>query len=240
MSKRSKQREYDAKRRYDPHRIASRREQGRRYLIANRDRITKYQREWDANNRGKKRGYQRKYYATHRKQIKARRANGRPAMLAYLKKYRAAHREEFAARDAAYHRAHPEANRAAVRRYFKRHRRRIMARIKRWNAAHPENGRQRVMRYHARKKGAKVGDAKAIAAWIASWHRKPKVRCHWCHKYFPGKSCHADHVVPLSKGGAHVLKNLVKSCGDCNRRKSAKLPQKWRKEIKHGLVSRTR
>ena len=36
-----------------------------------------------------------------------------------------------------------------------------------------------------------------------------------------------DHVTPLSKGGAHVIENLVPACRPCNSSKGDKLLADW-------------
>ncbi|MEV7660488.1 HNH endonuclease signature motif containing protein [Paenarthrobacter sp. NPDC089316] len=35
---------------------------------------------------------------------------------------------------------------------------------------------------------------------------------------------HGDHFYPWSRGGATSLRNFVAACGDCNRRKGARIP----------------
>lgn len=37
-----------------------------------------------------------------------------------------------------------------------------------------------------------------------------------------------DHVIPLSRGGAHSIGNLTPACGRCNRSKGAKTVTEWR------------
>ncbi len=45
-------------------------------------------------------------------------------------------------------------------------------------------------------------------------------RCQYCHR----GAENIDHVVPRSKGGAHVWENVVASCRSCNARKEDRLP----------------
>jgi len=87
-------------------------------------------------------------------------------------------------------------------------------------------------RRRAIKKRAPLADAKVIAAWFKKWKTLDVVFCHWCHGQFKVKECEADHVMPISKGGAHSIDNLVISCVSCNRRKAAKTPSEWVAELR--------
>lgn len=50
--------------------------------------------------------------------------------------------------------------------------------------------------------------------------------CQYCS--IVAVSPHCDHVVPLSRGGASTLENLVTACPTCNMKKGARTPQEWR------------
>lgn len=67
----------------------------------------------------------------------------------------------------------------------------------------------------------------AIKAWRNHWRTMRAVLCHWCRQIFAPSECHADHVIPLSRGGLHSLGNLVIACALCNLRKSALMPETW-------------
>ncbi len=47
-------------------------------------------------------------------------------------------------------------------------------------------------------------------------------RCAYCGTF--RKRLTIDHVVPISKGGAHSKENVVPACGRCNSAKGAKMP----------------
>lgn len=49
-------------------------------------------------------------------------------------------------------------------------------------------------------------------------------RCVYCGTCLEISSATLDHVYPISKGGPHVLGNLVAACGPCNRMKADMLP----------------
>lgn len=57
----------------------------------------------------------------------------------------------------------------------------------------------------------------------ASIFERQKGKCWWCPALLDS-AFHLDHVIPLSKGGPHVLGNLVASCPQCNKAKAAKMP----------------
>ena len=48
-------------------------------------------------------------------------------------------------------------------------------------------------------------------------------KCAYCGDVFE----HVDHVIPLSKGGAHCLANLRPACAFCNMSKHNKDLDKW-------------
>ena len=60
------------------------------------------------------------------------------------------------------------------------------------------------------RKRRQHGDGWAHARWELNGKR-----CWWCGKVTPWEEIHADHVIPLSKGGGGGG-NLVPSCGPCN------------------------
>ena len=49
--------------------------------------------------------------------------------------------------------------------------------------------------------------------------------CYLCQEEFAFDEMHADHVIPLSKGGLHKRSNIKMACASCNLSKGAKLLQ---------------
>jgi len=76
----------------------------------------------------------------------------------------------------------------------------------------------------ALKKAATI-NLKSIERWIQSVRSKPTAVCYYCQKSIPSKKIHFDHIIPLSRGGAHSVENLCVSCQPCNNRKHAKSVQ---------------
>jgi 5-methylcytosine-specific restriction endonuclease McrA len=99
---------------------------------------------------------------------------------------------------------------------------------KRWAAANRSKVRAIKMSYKARRRAQEEGgdSTAAIHAWEMT---APKV-CHWCSVKCP-KKYHIDHYEPLSKGGKHVVANLVIACPKCNLKKSAKDPYEFAKAV---------
>ena len=56
--------------------------------------------------------------------------------------------------------------------------------------------------------------------------------CQYCHSVGGSKELTIDHVVPRSKGGAHVWENVVLACGPCNRRKGSRTPTQARMPLR--------
>jgi 5-methylcytosine-specific restriction endonuclease McrA len=99
--------------------------------------------------------------------------------------------------------------------------------MRQWALLHPHYGSVSHSKRKARKRANGIGNQELIRNWIKGWKSKHLVRCFWCLCSTPTKDCHSDHITPLKKGGAHSIENLCISCGDCNRKKHDKLPQKW-------------
>jgi|ERR1035437_3573496 5-methylcytosine-specific restriction endonuclease McrA len=53
-------------------------------------------------------------------------------------------------------------------------------------------------------------------------------KCFYCKVGVKrGINLHLDHKMPLSRGGAHTIDNLVPSCATCNLRKGTKTPEEF-------------
>lgn len=51
--------------------------------------------------------------------------------------------------------------------------------------------------------------------------------CAYCGKPESSEMLHIDHFLPVSKGGTHVLSNLVPACETCNYSKRNHHPEEW-------------
>lgn len=61
---------------------------------------------------------------------------------------------------------------------------------------------------------------------IPRLERLQRMKCANCRACLR-RGYHLDHIVPISKGGAHEERNVQLLCPPCNRRKSARMPIEW-------------
>jgi len=201
-----------------------------------------------ADRAAKKRRYQDpEYKEILRKRNAEWRQNNREYLLAKAKENYEKNKERELARTAAWRQENPERTKAIKQRWAEQNRDRMAEYHAKYYAANKDKvaveGRQyrkenpyRTRQYsstkRARKRGATLGDRQAIIAWEKTWRKSQKVTCFWCDGTFRGDECHADHVVPLSRGGAHDMSNLVIACASCNLSKHCVLPDVFNKRSK--------
>ena len=62
--------------------------------------------------------------------------------------------------------------------------------------------------------------------WKASEvHSEANGKCLYCGISVTLNEMHADHFIPLAKGGSNLRENIVCSCASCNLKKSDKMPE---------------
>lgn len=112
------------------------------------------------------------------------------------------------------------------RNYYAEHREEIAKHAHVYYENHRAQSRTARAEWRARLHGATVaGDRQAIASLYRRARSALHIRCYLCGHLIPKGRRHLDHIVPLSKGGAHVASNLACACRSCNARKGAKLPE---------------
>lgn len=182
----------------------------KQYREKNRDRLLKKHREYNCEKRDVLNEKSRQYYAKNRdqcsKKAKERYAENRDAVKAKVSRYA---------------KENPDVRRRANKNYCRNH---------------PDAVRIRKARQRAVKRKATVGDSASIAAWQKKWRSRSTVACHWCRKRVKTVDVHVDHIVPLSKGGAHAVENLCVSCARCNLKKHDTLPDAWNSKLGQPLL----
>lgn len=86
----------------------------------------------------------------------------------------------------------------------------------------PAAGRRQAAKRRARKKGAQ---GTHTAAQELEQKTRQKNRCYYCGSKLT--KWHADHIVPLSRGGSDLIDNIAITCPSCNLHKHDKMPHEW-------------
>ncbi len=76
---------------------------------------------------------------------------------------------------------------------------------------------------HARR--ARIANAPSDNWKASEVHSEANGRCLYCGVKVDLADMHADHFIPLSKGGSNLRENIVCSCASCNLKKSDKMPE---------------
>lgn len=179
---------------------AYRREQVRRWRVANPERYAATRKAWQAANRDKVNAQSAAWRAANPEKTRE-----------IARKHYYANRDKELERFRRYHAEHPEIGAA----WYERNKERLTERNRAWQAAN-----RAIDAEYKRRRRSRMGDAviprQLLEAKMSYWGNK----CWMCGGPFE----HVDHVKPLAKGGAHVLANLRPSCASCNVKKNARWP----------------
>lgn len=104
---------------------------------------------------------------------------------------------------------HREVDRRAKRDQYRLDPRPVIKRNKAYARAHPE---VRLAIRHRRRANERRGEGFTASAWLALV-AKFRNRCAYCGVEGP---LHADHRVPLSRGGSNSIDNILPACAPCN------------------------
>jgi 5-methylcytosine-specific restriction endonuclease McrA len=141
---------------------------------------------------------------------------------AYNRAWYAAHRDYFP----AYRAAHPEKvarEREATREWKARN----ADHVREYQRAYRQAHRVRFRMYQQRRDALKVSQSVGTVtdADVVRLVRRFDHRCAYCGAQWE----QLDHVIPISRGGAHSIGNLLPACGRCNRSKKDRLLIEWKR-----------
>lgn len=91
-------------------------------------------------------------------------------------------------------------------------------RMKRWQQAHPERVRETKAASQSRRR-ARHAQTENEPIDFRDIYERDKHRCGLCHRLVAWQNFSLDHVVPLSRGGAHIKSNVQTAHRTCNSRK---------------------
>jgi 5-methylcytosine-specific restriction endonuclease McrA len=122
-----------------------------------------------------------------------------------------------------------EKNRSRDRAYAEENKERRKQQRREWDEKNPEARRVQSHNYRARKKR---NGGKITTEQMAEHRRKYGSKCAMCGcRAMNKRPMEIDHIVAVSKGGAHVLANIQFLCRACNARKSARHPIDFARDI---------
>lgn len=137
------------------------------------------------------------------------------------------YRRKLAEKSAAYRARRPEIVRAQNAKRRAANPELERQRCREWFAANPEKRAA----YEQNRRAKKRAQGGRISSDI-----KPKLyalqrgQCACCRAKFEASDLHLDHIMPLSKGGAHSDENMQLLCQPCNQSKYAKHPVDFMQE----------
>lgn len=147
-------------------------------------------------------------------------------------------RESCDARNRQWALNHPERMAQIKRDYLKRHperrkkssldwRNRNLERANQMAREYRKNNPEKSRLYHQLRRARELeAEGSFTAEDVRIAYRSQRGKCWHCGKHVDNKY-HADHLVPLAKGGTNYPNNIVVSCSDCNLSKGAKFCYQW-------------
>lgn len=106
--------------------------------------------------------------------------------------------------------------------------------LKKYQRDYRKNNLEMIHAHYSRKMARKRGDSNASITgkeWIGILEKHDH-RCYYCgHKH---DSLEQEHKTPLSRGGKHVVSNVVPACFKCNREKGAMTEGEYSEYIANG------
>lgn len=146
--------------------------------------------------------------------------------------------ERYRANNKAYYAAHAEKIKENTRQHRQQKKDLVNASNRAWRAKNAELNSSytrawRVANPDAARAFAALRRAR-LAAVRCDVFGPDEVRAHYAASGYPDACIYCegpyeqdDHIVPVARGGAHVLENLAPACGRCNRSKSDKMLAEW-------------
>lgn len=140
------------------------------------------------------------------------------------RKYYETHKEEFAEHNKKYRDEHKKETAEYNKKYCAEHKQEILSSGRKYRRT--EKGSFLRARNQQRRRARKMEtDGDGLTLEEFRWTiKKQGNHCNICNKRFcKSRPATIDHIIPLSKGGAHRSSNIQALCGSCNSSKNAKI-----------------
>lgn len=180
--------------------------------------------EYRAKNLDRVKQQQAKRYKENREEIRSRR---KPYSKEEYAAYYAKNAEKISLRLKEYYLANAEEMRKKARKYYALNTEIVINKMKLYRMSNPEYSKINNNKRRAAK--VKSGGSHTIYD-IKQLFKLQKMKCACC-KVSIKNGYHADHIIPLSKGGSNSKENIQLLCAPCNLKKSAKHPVDFMQEM---------
>jgi 5-methylcytosine-specific restriction endonuclease McrA len=180
------------------------------YHLKNKEKINARSAAWSTANKDRVKASAAARYAANPEKVGASAAA-----------WQKANPEKALAANLAWQKANPEKVRAAAKRWYYANKEKVLAANAAWYKANPLASRRLRHSKRARKKANGGKLSPGIALKLFSLQRG---KCAICKKSLRKTGFHLDHVIPLSRGGANIDRNIQLTCPTCNIKKGSKDP----------------
>lgn len=107
--------------------------------------------------------------------------------------------------------------------YYRKNRKRVLRRMQQWQQDNPDKVRAISARRRVRKLNA-FEDGSVTAQAVRELFERFRCRCAYCGSR---GTLQEDHVVAISKGGPHIIENILPACVSCNASKADTDAEEW-------------
>jgi 5-methylcytosine-specific restriction endonuclease McrA len=182
------------------------------YTESHREQESQSRKHFRENNKDRLREEQRLYREANKEKVAERKKQWQQgeSYKEYQKQYQQGHKLEISEQKHQYYLSNREQFLEKQRQYLQTPQGRMVDKAHR----------------HNRKAQKRASQGSYTSEQLNEQFQRQKAKCYYCKKKL-GKVWHADHVVPLSKGGSNTIDNIVVACEACNLHKSAKLLHEW-------------
>lgn len=137
--------------------------------------------------------------------------------LVQMREWRNSHQQYRKEKRREWHQANKPDQNIKTRQYYATHKKQIYEKHKEWRLADPTLSRWHASVRHQRLKG--TPNDLTREQWLA---RLEEFGHHCAYCWAEGVPLTQDHLIPIVKGGAHTIDNVVPACKPCNAKKQAR------------------
>lgn len=214
------------------------------YYLANKAKYNAQSERWREGNRARYNELQRRWREEHPEAVKVHIQKGKLWKKANPDKVKAAkkrnflkYREHFRVSAKAYNKIKRQnpvfiaREKVCAKAWAKANPEKIAAKAKRWRLKNKPKLRLYAIHGTHKRRALLRGNCvnpKSILIFTRGVKALPLAVCYYCQKSISSMEVTFDHIIPLSKGGAHSVENLCVACKKCNFKKHNSMIEDWK------------